>query len=771
MPQLLLELFSEEIPARMQKRAEEDLARLMLEKLPGFAPKVRTFSTPRRLVIVLDDLPARTPDVREERKGPRVGAPEKAIEGFLRSAGLTSIDQAQVQSDGKGEFYVAMIERKGRETAALVAEIVPEIVRNFPWPKSMRSGESDLTWVRPLQNICCVFDGRAILTDVEGVPSRAETRGHRFHAPDAFPVTGFEDYAAGLKRAHVVLDREERKAIILAEARRLCAAKGLALVEDAGLLEEVAGLVEWAVPLLGEMDPAFLDLPGEVIRLTMRTHQKYFAVRDPGTEKLAPFFVTVANIAAKDGGAAIAAGNARVLSARLNDARYFWDVDRFYDPIAKTKAKPLDAPEREAKLREIVFHQKLGSVWDKVERVRALAVELCGVTGADVELVMRAATLAKMDLVSETVGEFPELQGQIGRELAALQGENASVAAAIEDHYRPLGPNDRVPSDPVAITLALADKLDTLVGFWAIDEKPTGSSDAYGLRRAALGFVRIVLTNGIRFTAPSPLAGEGREGGVGVTAANAGGSTPTPNPSPQGGGGSGLSSLVQRHRHGPVQAATRIPFAPLGPSVVTRLEREHVFHASSETLQQRFEVHDLLAFLADRLKVQLREQGKRHDLVDAVFALGDDDLVRIVARVEALSAFLATDDGANLLAGYKRAANILKAEERKDDALAAALQSGELWISLGADSFSEAVDKSLFEAVSAARARAESAVAKEDFTAAMAALAPLRAPVDKFFETVMVNDPDPMLRRNRLALLSGFRAALHAVADFSKIEG
>ncbi|MGE3143748.1 MAG: glycine--tRNA ligase subunit beta, partial [Hyphomonadaceae bacterium] len=512
MPQLLLEFFSEEIPARMQKRAEEDLAKLMLDKLAaaGFIPEAtKTFSTPRRLTLVMDGLPARTPDVREERKGPRVGSPDKAIQGFLRGAGLSSIAEAQVQSDAKGEFYVALIEKKGRETAALLGDIVPEIVRAFPWPKSMRSGEADWTWVRPLQNILCTFDGAPVALSSADFQSKAETRGHRFHAPEAFAVKRFEDYEAGLARAHVVLDREERKRIIAQEARTLCEARNLELVEDAGLLEEVAGLAEWPVPILGDMDPAFLDLPGEVIRLSMRTHQKYFAVRDPKTGKLAPHFVTVANISAHDGGKAIAAGNARVLSARLNDARFFWDTD------CKT---PLGTPERQAKLEKIVFHQKLGSVWDKVERVKALAVELCGVTGADAALVARAAQLCKMDLVTETVGEFPELQGQIGRQLYELelrqsrtpptpnpspQGGGESIAIAIEDHYRPLGPNDRVPSDKVAITLALADKLDTLVGFWAIDEKPTGSSDAYGLRRAALGFVRIVLTNNIRFSAPS----------------------------------------------------------------------------------------------------------------------------------------------------------------------------------------------------------------------------------------------------------------------------
>ncbi|HVY83719.1 MAG TPA: glycine--tRNA ligase subunit beta, partial [Caulobacterales bacterium] len=533
MPQLLLELFSEEIPARMQKRAEEDLSRLVSEKLRahGLTPEaVRTFSSPRHLGLVIERLDAKAADVSEERKGPRVGAPDQAIQGFLRGAGLSSIEQALVVNDKKGDFYVAVIERAGRVTPEILREIVPEVIRAFPWPKSMRSQSSDLTWVRPLHNVLCLFDGAAVKIEIDGVGAEPVTWGHRFHAPKAIPVKNAEEHYAKLREAKVLIDREERKAIILEQAKKVCAERKLELVEDASLLEEVTGLVEWPVVLMGRMDESFLDLPGEVIRLTMRTHQKYFAVRDPQTKKLAPYFITVANIEAKDGGDAIAAGNARVLSARLNDARFFWDVDR------KT---PLFTEERKAKLEKIVFHQKLGSVWDKVERVKALAVELCAVTKADPKLVERAATLMKCDLVTETVGEFPELQGQIGRELylaelnasppprgagaggggragvsassisapssesppsqpSPARGEGLSVAQAIEDHYRPLGPNDRVPTDPVAVTLALADKLDTLVGFWAIDEKPTGSSDPYALRRAALGLARIIASRGVR---------------------------------------------------------------------------------------------------------------------------------------------------------------------------------------------------------------------------------------------------------------------------------
>jgi glycyl-tRNA synthetase beta chain len=738
MPQLLIELFSEEVPARMQKRAEEDLARLFGEKLKAAgldAKAIKTFSSPRRLGLFIDDLPAKAADVNEERKGPRVGSPDQAIQGFLKSTGLKSIDQAQIVEDKKGAFYVAKIERAGRATPEIVQEIAPEIVRAFPWPKSMRSGSSDHTWVRPLHNICCVFDGKAVKIEVEGVGSEAVTWGHRFHAPEAMPVTSAADHASKLRGAHVLIERDERKTIILEQAKKLCAAEKLELVEDIGLLEEVAGLVEWPVVLLGDMNRDFLSLPGEVIRLSMRTHQKYFAVRDPKTKGLAPHFIVVANIEAKDGGKAIAAGNARVLSARLNDAQFFWKVDT---------ATPLFTEERKAKLQKIVFHQKLGSVWDKVERLRALAKELCAVTGADPQLVDQAAIHAKMDLVTETVGEFPELQGQVGRHLyllafdgrggreaagvgdgatsqgvaqpptqssrkrddsSPIKGEQAAaIAAAIEDHYRPLGPNDRVPTDPVAVTLALADKLDTLVGLWVIaDEKPTGSSDAFGLRRATLGSVRAILSNSVRLE---------------------------------------LAWAIDK-----------------ALDQFKRTEEELVAAGANALV-------DVQDFFADRLKIQLRDQGKRHDLVDAVFALGDDDLVRIVARVEALDAFLKTEDGANLLAGYKRAANILAAEEKKGKWSAEEAQG-----QVDAAKLSEPAEKALYDALEKALPAARAAVEKEEFAAAMKALAGLRAPVDAFFEKVLVNDPNEELRRNRLLLLSRLREALSQVADFSKIEG
>jgi glycyl-tRNA synthetase beta chain len=805
MPQLLLEFFSEEIPARMQKRAEEDLARALAEKLKGAgleAKAIKAFSSPRRLGAVIEDLPSKAADVKEEKKGPRVGAPDAAIQGFLNSAGLKDIGDAQIVQDKKGDFYVARIERAGRETSAILAEIIPKIVRGFPWPKSMRSGTSDLQWVRPLQNILCLFGGAHVPISIDGVASDAQTWGHRFHAPGAIQPKDFADYAAKLRAAKVLIDREERKAIILAEAQAACAKRGLELVADLGLLEEVAGLVEWPLVLLGDMSADFLDLPHEVIRLSMRTHQKYFAVRDPKTQKLAPHFVVVANVEARDGGRAIAAGNARVLSARLNDARFFWDADR------KT---PLYTEERKAKLQKIVFHQKLGSVWDKVERVKALAVELCAVTGADVELVKRAALLCKMDLVTETVGEFPELQGQIGRQLylaeqsarlpldgggvAAGDGggaraaaksdasrgkagkasgphplshaardsspiEGEQIALAIEDHYRPLGPNDRVPSDPVAITLALADKLDTLVGFWAIDEKPTGSSDPYALRRAALGVVRVIQDNGIRFGSSKQ-----RQRLLDYVDSS---SVEYFHQSPE-------YRALQEDSYEQQELEERVRNDP--KLILLRDHRPNDYASLPKRIRDILSQpigsaprpptsRDLLAFLADRLKVQLREQGKRHDLVDAVFALGDDDLVRIVARVEALDAFLKTEAGVNLLAASKRAANILAAEEKKGKWSAEEAQGA-----VDASKLAEPAEKALHTALESAIPLARFSVEKEDFAAAMRALAGLRAPVDGFFEGVLVNAEDASLRRNRLLLLSRLREALSAVADFSKVEG
>ncbi len=752
MPQLLIEFFSEEIPARMQTRAAEDLLRLLEAQLSAAGLKgesARAFAGPRRLAVVIDGLPERTPDLKEERKGPRVGAPEQALAGFLKAAGLSSIEEAVVQDDPKGAFYVARIDKPGRATADILAEALPAVAKSFPWPKSMRSGEQDFYWVRPLQSVVAIFNNEVVPCEIGGIKAGRLTRGHRFHAPSSFDVSDFEDYAAKLRASWVVLDTAERKALILERANKLCKDAGLELVEDAGLLDEVAGLVEWPVPVLGKMDPAFLDLPAEVIRLSMRTHQKYFAVRDPATGKLAPNFITVANIDAVDGGKAIAAGNARVLSARLNDARYFWDLDRFYDPIERTKPKKLDAPERIEKLKQIVFHQKLGSVWDKVERVRALAKELCAVTGADPVLVDRAAVLSKCDLVTEVVGEFPELQGQIGRQIAEWQGENPSVAIAVEDHYRPLGPNDRVPADKVAVTLALADKIDTLVGFWAIDEKPTGSKDPFALRRAALGVARIALTNDVRLpilgVLSRPFARTAyAEYRVKVDAMSA-----------------QLNSIMGM----PI----RVRQAFLAEYGKAAFEAGLTDDAGEYAYETAF---DLLLFLTDRLKVQLRDQGKRHDLVDAALRPGgalDDDLVRIVRRVDAVEAFLKTDDGANLLAGYKRAVNILRAEEKKEAGLAESL-AADLVNNVETNGVLDA-ERALAEVLDGADLAAQHALNSEDFAGAMGALARLRAPVDAFFDQVLVNDPDPMLRRSRLLLLSKVRAALERVADFSQIEG
>ncbi|GJE76901.1 glycine--tRNA ligase subunit beta [Methylorubrum suomiense] len=696
MPDLLLELLSEEIPARMQRRAAEDLKKLVTDALVerGFLYEgAKAFATPRRLALHVAGLPVRGEAVREERRGPRVGAPEAAVQGFLKGAGLTSLDQAQTITDPKkGEFYLAVIERPGRETLDVLAEILPGIIKGFPWPKSMRWGAASaqpgsLRWVRPLQSIVATFgpeteNPEIVPFSVDGIAAGTTTRGHRFLAPEPFEVRRFDDYAQALERAQVILDADRRKDMILHDARDLAFASGLDLVEDEGLLEEVAGLVEKPVVLMGSFDERFLEIPAEAIRATIRANQKCFVLRKSGTEALAPAFLLVSNLVATDGGAAITAGNERVVRARLSDARFFWETD---------KATKLEA--RLPKLDSIVFHEKLGTQGERVGRIAALARDIAPLVGADPALAERAARLAKADLVTEMVGEFPELQGLMGRKYAALQGEPESVAAAIEEHYKPVGPSDRVPTDPVSIAVALADKLDTLVGFWSIDEKPTGSKDPFALRRAALGVIRAVIERSLRL------------------------------------------SLV----------------ALMAPR----------FAASGAERSA-----DLLAFFADRLKVYLRDQGARHDLIDAVFALpGQDDLLLVVRRVEALGAFLGTDDGRNLLAGYKRAANILRIEEKKDgrayDAAPDAARA----------TAGQAEERALAEALEAARQEASAAVAAEDFARAMRALSRLRAPVDAFFETVTVNADDPALRENRLRLLNALRAATREVADFSRIEG
>ena len=708
MPDLLLELRSEEIPARMQRRAAEDLKKLVTDALVerGFLYEgAKAFATPRRLALHVAGLPPRGEAVREERRGPRVGAPDAAVQGFLKGAGLTSLDQAKTVTDPKkGEFYLAVIEREGRETLDVLAEILPQIIRTFPWPKSMRWGAASaqpgsLRWVRPLQSIVATFGPETESTEVvpfavDGIAAGNVTYGHRFLAPAAIEVRRFDDYVQALERAKVVLDADRRKDIILHDARDLAFAQGLDLVEDEGLLEEVAGLVEWPVTLMGRFEESFLDIPAEAIRATIRANQKCFVLRRAGSEDLAPAFILVSNLEASDGGLAITAGNGRVVRARLSDAKFFWETD-----------KAVRLEDRLPKLDAIVYHEKLGTQGQRVTRIQALAKEIALRVGAEPEAAARAARLAKADLVTEMVGEFPELQGLMGRKYAALQGENPSVAAAVEEHYKPVGPSDRVPSDPVSVAVALADKLDTLVGFWAIDEKPTGSKDPFALRRAALGVIRLILERGLRFDLTDLFAKTDF----------------------------GLSQ-------GTVSAPAKMEAAYLG---------------------------DLLSFFADRLKVYLRDQGARHDLIDAVFALpGQDDLLMVVRRVEALGKFLDTEDGKNLLAGYKRAANILRIEEKKDGRAYEAEPDAGLIASAG-----QPEERALHEALGVARAEASSAVGAEDFEGAMRALSRLRAPVDAFFDKVTVNAEDAGLRANRLALLNALRAATREVADFSRIEG
>ncbi len=704
MPDLLLELRSEEIPARMQRKAAGDLKKLLTDALveAGLTYEgAREYWTPRRLTLDIRGLNTRSADVREERKGPRTDANEKAIEGFLRGAGLTSIDQAHVHSDPKkGDFYVAHIVKPGRPAEEIIAEVMPGIIRNFAWPKSMRSGAASgkagaMRWVRPLQSIICLFgpeheETHVIPFQVDGITASNVTYGHRFHAPEAITVRRFADYIEKLEKAYVVLDAERRKDIILHDARDIAFASGLELVEDQGLLEEVSGLVEWPRVLMGAFEEDYLAIPSEIIRLTIKTNQKCFVTRVLGEETLSNKFILVANIEAKDGGKEIVHGNGKVVRARLSDAKHFWTRDQGNLPDLETLEasakkfdldlkKPLD--QRMAKLDalNVTFHAKLGTQGERVARIRTLAAELAKVTGADSVLVDRAVVLSKADLRTEAVGEFPELQGIMGRKYAALQGEDASVAVAIEDHYKPQGPSDRVPDDKVAITVALADKLDTLVGFWAIDEKPTGSKDPYALRRAALGVIRIMLERKVRLPLLS-IAGD----------------------------------------------------------------------------------CDLLSFFHDRLKVYLRDLGARYDLIDAVLTPDADDLLMVARRVEALTAFITSEDGQNLLAGTKRATQLLAAEEKKGTAVAAGVDPA---------LFRLDQEKALYKAVTEASQEAAAAIAGEDFRSAMEALSKLRGPVDQFFNDVLVNDEDPAIRANRLALLGLIRSATGTVADFSKISG
>jgi len=799
MPQLLLELFSEEIPARMQGGAARDLERMAAERLKAAGltyDALTTFAGPRRLTLVVEGLPAATPDREEEVKGPRANAPEQALEGFLRKTGLTK--GQLVERDG---VFFAVISSRGRATADLIPEMVDQIVRGFPWPKSMRWGSGTLRWVRPLKRIVCLFDGHGVPFGIDGIASGELTEGHRFlGCGRPFAVRDFADYRAKLESDFVLLDAVDRRLRILEAAQKVCADRGLALVDDDGLLDEVAGLAEWPTPILGDMDPRFLDLPPEVVRLSMKTHQKYFAVSLPyggstreageggkaASRSLAPHFVVVANVEATDGGKALAAGNSRVLSARLDDARFFWNEDLKTGFEAWSK-----------KLEGVTFHAKLGTLAERVDRIAALAREIAPLVGADPDQAALAARLSKADLASAMVGEFPELQGVMGgyyaRALSSphpLEGEGVggwgggtpsqnlareasspggqrppapadqqpastptqpspvegegyrdAIADAVRDHYKPQGPADSVPTAPLTVAVALADKLDTLVGFFAIDEKPTGSKDPFALRRAALGVIRLVLENGVRMPLGKVAANHAPRVFIAIKAAEAKLWNSVANPE-------------NEYEQGRRDERSGAPLEEIG---------EVVDDVRTAVLAKKLDEELGRTFFADRLKVLLRDQGKRHDLVDAVFALGDDDLVRIVRRVEALDGFLATEDGANLLAGYKRASNILKAEEKKPTPL----PTGEPGVGDGAP----AQEAALILAVAGADFEVARALETEDFAAAMRALSLLRAPVDAFFDKVMVNSDVPEERDNRLKLLGRVRAVMGRVADFGQIAG
>jgi glycyl-tRNA synthetase beta chain len=750
MPDLLLELFSEEIPARMQARAAEDLRKAVTDRLveAGLVYEgAKAFVTPRRLALSVHGVPVRQPDVREEKKGPRVGAPEQAIAGFLKAAGLKSIADAKVQPDKKGDFYVAVIEKPGRAAIDVIGEILPEVIKSFPWPKSMRWGAPSaepgaLTWVRPLHSILATFGPETEEPDIvpfkiDGIAAGNVTRGHRFLAPEPFTVRRLDDYLAKLDRAEVVPDAERRRQIILTEAKQLAFAQGLELVEDDGLLDEVAGLVEWPVVLMGSFDESFLRIPEEAIRATIRANQKCFVLRDTAHAKLVDKFILVSNMDAADGGAAIVAGNERVIRARLSDAKFFYETD------LKTRLE-----DRLPKFKDIVFHEKLGTQAERIERIERLAAELAPLVGADPVKAKRAARLCKADLLTEMVGEFPELQGTMGRYYAEAQGEDEAVAHAIEDHYRPKGPDDLVPSDPVSIAVALADKFEMLIGFWAIDEKPTGSKDPFALRRAALGIINLILDNKIRVSwirdgiaalATSQLLVDLR-----------------------------INELLGQQRAIGALAASGYPSAVVGRMnelILAETSSDAARRFAEATLKYSWELfHGVLSFIADRLKVQLRDRGTRHDHIYAAFTVeGHDDLLLIVRRVEALGKFLDTEDGKNLLAGFKRAANIIRIEEKKDKREYIGAPDPKL--------YKQDEEKALAKAIDMAKSEAARAVEKEDFEAAMRAMAKLRPSVDAFFDKVTVNVEDKRLRENRLKLLNEIRAAPRAVADFSKIEG
>ena len=698
MPDLLIELFSEEIPARMQGKAAADLQKLVTDGLveAGLTyAGAAAFSTPRRLTLSLDGLSAQSAASREERKGPKVGAPDQAIDGFLRGAGVTR-DDLEIRDDKKGQVYFAVIAKPGRAASDIIADVLEKTIRNFPWPKSMRWGDAPLRWVRPLHSIICMLVDEAgvdiVPLDIDGIKAGAQTRGHRFLAPDAFSVTSFEDYEAKLKRAHVILRADERAEAIWQDATNQAFAQGLEIVEDKGLLTEVAGLVEWPVVLMGKIADDFLDLPPEVLQTSMKEHQKFFSVRNTKTGRIEQF-VTVANIATADNGATIIAGNQKVLFARLSDAKFFWENDL---RIAKAGMQPwLDS------LANVTFHNKLGSQRDLIERMTALAREIAPSVGADPDLAAQAAQVAKADLSSEMVYEFPELQGLMGRYYSDAAGLPPEVSVAAQEHYSPLGPSDDVPTAPVSVAVSLAEKLDKLTGFWAIDEKPTGSKDPFALRRAALGVIRLILANGVSI----------RIGQV-------------------------------------IEVAAVILTSKLKLSL------------DGQTLWR----DDLLTFFHDRLKVYLKDQGIRHDIIDACIAMpGNDDLTLLVKRAKALAETLSTDDGENLIQGFKRANNILTQAEAKDG----------VEYSYGADvKFAEDdAEKALFAALDKADATIKPAMEAEDFAKAMTAMAGLRGPIDAFFDSVQVNADSEILRRNRLNLLSRIRTTCLAVADLTKIEG
>ncbi|WP_423416038.1 glycine--tRNA ligase subunit beta [Hyphomicrobium sp. B1] len=740
MSELLLELLSEEIPARMQLRAADDLKRLVVEGLKARGLDVgeaRAFSTPRRLTLVIENVPHGSPAISDEKKGPRVGAPEQAVQGFLKSAGLASIDDATIVKDEKkGDYYVAKIEKPGRAAPEIIAETVTDVAAKFPWPKSMRWGSSPFQWVRPLQSVLCLLGGKVVPFEINGIASGHETRGHRFLGPGPFKVKSFADYQEKLESHHVILDPAKRAAAISEQAHALAKEAKLELVEDDALMAENAGLTEWPVVLMGSFEKAFLEVPGEVLITSMKTHQKCFSVRDPKAKKLANKFLLVSNLVAKDGGTQIVSGNEKVIRARLSDAKFFWEQDLKH---------PLG--EMAGKLAHITFHEKLGSQKDRVERIEQLAFELAGACDADPQDARRAAGLCKADLVSEMVGEFPELQGLMGRYYAEHVGTKPEIARALELHYKPKGPTDTVPredqGDAVAVAVALADKLDTLVGFWAIGEKPTGSGDPYQLRRAALGVIRIVLENDLRVPLSERLAEHGAPVVRSIFTA-------------------GLAKTSVKE----FLSSWKLP--GIKPDL---FDRERPSDATLQTIAEEVvaawgveRVPDLLSFFADRLKVFLKDQGQRHDLIDAIFSLGgQDDLALIVRRVEALDAFLKTDDGTNLLAGVKRAANILSIEEKKDKKSYA----GPYDLAL----LKEKEEIALAAAIEAVKQDTTSAIQVENFAGAMRALSELRAPVDAFFDKILVNADDKQVRENRLRLLSEIRAATLTVADFSKISG